>query len=257
MNPCIDCRHYMFKAAAVVQDEVNAHFLFTGEVMGQRPMSQTRASLELIDRAAGLQGKVLRPLSAGLLDETECERSGWVDRSRLLAISGRSRHLQLALAERWGITAHQSPAGGCLLTDAHFSAKLRDLFAHEPEERTTMSDVALLKFGRHFRMSADLKIVLGRDREENHKLAEFADDVRWLIEPMGFGAPTALVCGPRGESSLEPALRLIAAHARAIPTGASVRWREGNLWIHREIRPAAGAPDVLATAVGSGGSEAR
>jgi len=138
MNPCIDCRHYMFQIASSHLEELGAHFLFTGEVLGQRPMSQTRASLQLIDRAAGLERKILRPLSARLLDETEPETRGWVDRSRLFAIAGRSRHLQLALAGRWQLTAHQSPGGGCLLTDAHFSAKLEDLFAHRSEERTTM-----------------------------------------------------------------------------------------------------------------------
>jgi tRNA-uridine 2-sulfurtransferase len=257
MNPCIDCRHYMFQIASSLMDELGTSFLFTGEVLNQRPMSQTRSSLQLIDRAAGLERKILRPLSAKLLDETEPEQRGWVDRSKLFAIAGRSRHLQLALAERWQLTAHQSPGGGCLLTDAHFSAKLRDLFDHRAEERTTMDDVAMLKLGRHYRIGAEHKVVLGRDAQENAKLARLENDERWLIEPVGLSAPAALVCGPRSEEALAAALQLIAAHARNLPAGALARWKEGNLWLYREMPQAAQAPDVLATAVRAAPAGAR
>jgi len=223
MNPCIDCRHYMFQIAAGIMPECGAQFLFTGEVLGQRPMSQMRNSLELIDRAAGLVGRVLRPLSAGLLDETEPERLGWVDRSKLLAVSGRARHAQLALAERHGLTHHQAPGGGCLLTEMHFSRKLADLFANDPNERATMEDLALLKVGRHVRIRPDLKIVLGRDRDENARLEGFARGDRLLVTPVGFGGPTALVCGAPGEDGLGHAIRLIVEYSKRVPTGARVR----------------------------------
>jgi len=249
MNPCIDCRRFMFTLGADYLEEFGAKFLFTGEALGQRPMSQTRSAMQLIDRAAGLTGWILRPLSAQLLDPTEPEKRGWVDRSTLFAIAGRGRHLQLELARRWGLTHHQSPGGGCLLTDAHFSNKLRDLFEHRAEDATTVEDVALLRIGRHFRIGPDLKIVIGRDREENAALTRYQSAERFCVEPVDFNAPTALVCGNRDETSLRIAGELIGAHARGVPSGARLRWREGAGWVERELSPAEpGAPDVaLAT----------
>ncbi|HYM81352.1 MAG TPA: hypothetical protein VEY91_08060 [Candidatus Limnocylindria bacterium] len=225
MNPCIDCRVFMFRAARQWLEDLDADFLFTGEVVGQRPMSQRRGPMALIDREADLAGWILRPLSALVLPETEPERLGWVDRSRLLGIDGRGRQDQLELARRLGLRHYQSPGGGCLLTDAHFSVKLRDLFDHRSEEQTSMEDVALLRVGRHFRVRPDLKIVLGRNREENLQLATFARDDRWLIEPDGFNGPPALVCGPRDESSLNEAMILIARYTRAPQPDHQVRWR--------------------------------
>ena len=227
MNPCIDCRHFMFRIAAARLEELDARFLFTGEVLGQRPMSQTRDAMQLIDREAGLTDRIVRPLSALHLDPTLAEREGWVDRTRLLAIKGRGRNEQLALAERHGLTAHQSPGGGCLLTDPHFSGKLRDLFEHSPDDATQMDDLALLRVGRHFRVGPDLKIVLGRDRAENTALADFEDGERWRVEPDQFAGPTALVCGERNDANAHRAARLIAAHATRVPAGAFVRWGDG------------------------------
>ena len=228
MNPCLDCRLFMFRLARPCLEEHGAAFLFTGEVVGQRPMSQTRDRMALLDRQSGLEGLILRPLSARLLDPTEPERRGLVDRSRLLAISGRARTEQLALAERYGLRNVQPPGGGCLLTDPRFSDRLRDLFEDLPEERTTLDDVALLRLGRVFRVSPALRIVLGRDREENLGLAKFESEGRWLVEPFDFAGPTALVCGPRDETSLGHAIGLIARHARVPSPGCSVRWRAGE-----------------------------
>jgi hypothetical protein len=170
----------------------------------------------------------VRPLSALLLPETEPERSGWVDRTRLLRITGRGRLEQLAMADRYGLSHHQSPGGGCLLTDATFSVKLRDLFAHGDEDSTTLDDVALLRIGRHFRLRPDLKIVLGRNQEENGRLAQAAGSVRWLVEPVAFNGPVALVCGPRDDRSLDAASRLIAAYTREPLPDHRVRWRHGD-----------------------------
>lgn len=256
MNPCIDCRLFMFELGRPYLEEHGAHFLFTGEVVGQRPMSQTRAALEMIDRKSGLQGWILRPLSARLLPETEPERHGWVDRERLLAIQGRSRIEQLALAERWGLEHVQSPGGGCLLTDPRFSERLRDLFAHVPEERTTMRDMALLRIGRHARIDADLKIVLGRDADENRRLEEFAAAGRVLVRPVGFGGPHALVCGPADERALAHAAQLIARHAKPPPEDAELEWGVPGAWSRAQLRSLASAlePDVVH--VGEGGSRA-
>jgi len=225
MNPCVDCRLFMFRMAQPCLEEHGAQFLFSGEVVGQRPMSQTRDRMALVDRQSGLEGLILRPLSALLLPETEPERRGWVDRSRLLAISGRTRTEQLALAERYGLRNVQSPGGGCLLTDPRFSDRLRGLFEDVPEERTTVDDLALLRIGRVFRVTPSLRIVLGRDRDENLRLAEFETQERWLVEPLDFAGPSALVCGPRDEESLAHAIELIARHARAPSPENAVQWR--------------------------------
>ncbi|HET7226688.1 MAG TPA: hypothetical protein VFK69_13350, partial [Candidatus Eisenbacteria bacterium] len=235
MNPCVDCRHFMFRLGQPYLEEFDARFLFTGEVVGQRPMSQVRDRLMLIDRAAGMEGLILRPLSARLLPETEAERRGWVDRSRLLAISGRSRQEQLALAARYGLKHYTSPGGGCLLTDAGYSRKLRDLLDHTPEERTTMVEVALLSLGRHVRVSPDLKVVLGRNEAENRKLAEYQSTGRWLVEPEGFNGPSALVCGPSGDDVLAEAVTLMLRHTRVVPEGAGVRWRVAGAWHARPL----------------------
>ena len=225
MNPCLDCRLFMFRLAQPFLEEHEAQFLFTGEVVGQRPMSQMRDRMAIVDRESGLAGWVLRPLSARLLDETEPERRGWVDRSRLLAISGRTRTEQLALAERWGLSHVQSPGGGCLLTDPNFAARLRGLFEDVPEERTTLDDLALLRLGRVFRVHPALRIVIGRDHAENLRLAEFESTERWLVEPLDFAGPSALVCGPRDEESLGHAIELIARHSRSPAPEHAVRWR--------------------------------
>lgn len=228
LNPCVDCRVFMLRRSREYLEESGADFLFTGEVLGQRPMSQLSEKLRLIDRQAGADGLVLRPLSARLLPETGPERRDWVDRSRLLAISGRSRHVQLAEAARLGLRRYQSPGGGCLLTDTIFSRKLRDLFDHAPQSGVEEADVALLSLGRHFRLGPALKVVLGRDVAENTRLARLQGEGRWLVEPDGFTGPSALVCGARDEEGLTEAIRLIARYARTHQAHDLIRWHSGD-----------------------------
>jgi tRNA-uridine 2-sulfurtransferase len=228
MNPCMDCRHFMLGMAQPFLAEFDARFLFTGEVVGQRPMSQQSDRMMLIEREAGLAGRVLRPLSARLLPETEAERLGWVDRSRLLAISGRGRHDQLALAERYGLAHYQSPGGGCLLTDPIYSRKLRDLFDHPPAAGLTLVDVELLAIGRHLQMGAHT-IVIGRDRTENERLRRFEGPGRRLVEPEGFCGPSALVCGADDPAGLEHARACIARHARTATPESRIRWHESGI----------------------------
>jgi len=170
LNPCVDCHIHMLRKAQVLADELGARFLFTGEVLGQRPMSQHRQALGIVERFSGLQGKLLRPLSARRLEPTEAELNGWVDRERLGDISGRSRKAQMALAERWGITEYPSPAGGCLLTEENFSRRLADLFENHPGCR--IADVYPLKVGRHFRTEGGAKVIVGRNHAENVRLQE-------------------------------------------------------------------------------------
>ncbi len=160
MNPCIDCKIFMIKKAKKYAKEIGADFLFTGEVLGERPKSQHGPALKIIEEEAGLKGKLLRPLSAKLLRETEAEKKGLVDRTKLYNIQGRSRKPQFQLAREFGITSFPAPAGGCLLTCEEYSKKLRDLFANK--KRISMADVALLRVGRHFRLGKN-KIIVGRN----------------------------------------------------------------------------------------------
>ncbi|MBT9131661.1 hypothetical protein B9J77_00475 [candidate division NPL-UPA2 bacterium Unc8] len=174
MNPCIDCRIFMFRRAKDYMEERGASFLVTGEVLGERPMSQRRESMETIDRDTGLGGLILRPLSAQLLPPTIPEKNGWIERDRLLSISGRSRKPQMKLAEKFGINDYPCPAGGCLLTDGNFASRLRDIFRHSTD--ISLNDINLLKSGRHFRLSNRGKIVVGRNEEENEQIFSLASE---------------------------------------------------------------------------------
>jgi len=193
MNPCIDCRIYMLRKVSGMMEELGASFVVTGEVLGQRPMSQHRQAIEIIDKESGLAGRILRPLSAHHFPPTQPEVEGIVDRARLLSISGRSRKEQIALAEHLGVRDYPCPAGGCLLTDPEVATRLRDLFAHVPGY--TQRDLVLLTIGRHFRLSPSLRVVLGRTREENERLLALAAAGDALFMPEDFRGPTALTAG--------------------------------------------------------------
>ncbi|MBI5016244.1 MAG: hypothetical protein HZB55_12260 [Deltaproteobacteria bacterium] len=190
LNPCIDCRIFMHKEAKELLVEEGASFLVTGEVLGQRPMSQRRDAIRVIERESGTEGLILRPLSAKHFEPTVAEREGWVDRERLLAIEGRSRKEQIRLADELGVTDYPCPAGGCLLTDASFAARLQDLFNHKPGY--DLADVRLLRTGRHFRLRPDLKVVVGRDQTENEVLERRTGDGETIVRPADFQGPTAL-----------------------------------------------------------------
>lgn len=169
LNPCIDCRIFMFKRMRDLMDRFGAQFMFTGEVLGQRPMSQHREALKTIERDSGLTGLVLRPLSAALLDPTIPEVKGWVDRSKLLSLSGRSRKPQIELAKEKGLEDYPQPAGGCCyLTDPQYAAKLQDIFDHKGKGNLSHEDVLMLKVGRHFRVSPRIKVMVGRNERENN-----------------------------------------------------------------------------------------
>jgi len=162
-NPCVDCRiHRLIKAGRIVE-EAGAACLATGEVVGQRPMSQKLHTMCKVEKLAGLQGKLLRPLSAKLLAPTEAEEAGVVDRERLFGISGRSRTAQLAYAKQYGLS-HSSPAGGCLLTNIETGVRFRDLASNNPDY--TLTDFKLLAYGRHFRLSPDYRVIVSRDEGE-------------------------------------------------------------------------------------------
>jgi len=215
MNPCIDCRIYMLREAKRIAKEVGANFIFTGDVLGERPMSQHRKALELEEKEAGLEKMVLRPLSAKLLAETIPEREGWIDRSKLLDIKGKSRKPQIALAKKFGLQDdYPSPSGGCLLTYKEFASKVRDLFEHKRNEKISLREVSLLKIGRHFRVAAS-KIIVGRNEAENKLLLELKSPEDYVFEVPGYGSPITILEGAKSKEAIELAAKLTARYSDA------------------------------------------
>lgn len=192
MNPCVDCRIHMFTRAAHYMNHIGADFVFTGEVLGQRPMSQMRHSMKKIEKGTGLEGRLLRPLCAQLFEPTIPEQEGLIDREKLLNISGRSRRPQIRLANDYHITEFNQPAGGCLLTDRKFANRMRDTLNHGYRN---FRETIALQWGRHFRISDDFKVILGRNADENESLLRYAhpdDHVMTFAEKQG---PTLLLKG--------------------------------------------------------------
>ncbi|NLE65301.1 MAG: hypothetical protein GX606_05245 [Elusimicrobia bacterium] len=189
-NPCVDCHIYMVKKAAEHMREIHGAFVFTGEVVGQRPMSQRRECLGWVERESGLEGRILRPLSASFLDPTIPENEGVVDRTRLPSINGRSRKAQYALAEKYGLKHFAQPGGGCLLTEKHFGERLGDVLGRGV---STIAETAVLGLGRYFRLSEDAFVILGRDQKENEGIIARALAEDWIIRPFSFPGPVALL----------------------------------------------------------------
>jgi len=212
MNACIDCRIYMLRKVKEMMPELGASFVITGEVLGQRPMSQQRHTIRLIEKESGLQDLILRPLSAQHFEPTLPEREGIVDRDKLLNISGRGRKPQFELAENLGVTDYPCPAGGCLLTDKVIAARLRDLFDHAVDYNQT--DLVSLTLGRHYRLYPDLKIILGRNQEENERLTSLAKDGQSIFEPENFRGPTILALGHLNSEREAAIGEIIVAHSQ-------------------------------------------
>ncbi len=233
-NPCVDCRIFMMQKAREVMEREGADFVFTGEVLGQRPKSQRRDTLWLIEKRSGLEGRLLRPLSARLLPPTIPEQQGLVDRERLLDISGRSRTRQMALAEELGVHDWPQPAGGCcFLTDESFGRKFFDLLdgrqaAGEPR-KLRQEDVLLLSTGRHFRMSPQVKLIVGRTEVENVLLEKYADG-RARLAARDVTGPVALVEGTPTWEERMLAARIVARYGKGRSSSeVVVEWREGDL----------------------------
>lgn len=228
MNPCIDCRIFMFKKARAYLQEHGAHFLFTGEVLGQRPMSQHRKALDAVEEESGLKGLLLRPLSAKLLAPTIPEQKGWVDRNRLYGISGRSRKEQLKLAEEFGITDFPQPSGGCcFLPDKIYAARLRDIFNHKSKDLLTLDDVAMIKVGRHFRLSPQTKAVVGRHEGENVFLERFREG-RALLRVVSHPGPVAILDGRPSKEEIALVARIAARYSDGPPSGVVVHWERSG-----------------------------
>jgi tRNA-uridine 2-sulfurtransferase len=193
MNPCIDCHALMFRIAGEMMQELGASFIITGEVLGQRPMSQNRDSLSVVEKESGMDGLIVRPLSAKLLTATIPEEKGWIRREDLLDFSGRTRKPQMALAKRLNITKFPSPAGGCLLTDEIFSRRLKDLMSFNPAFE--LREIELLKTGRHFRINHGTKLIVGRKEDENDLIVSLAKEDDLLLTTLSVPGPDVLVTG--------------------------------------------------------------
>ena len=213
VNPCIDCRIFMLKKTKEYMETSGASFIITGEVLGQRPMSQRRDAMNLIEKEAGLEGFIVRPLSAKFLPATIPEERGWVDRERFLNISGRSRKPQIKMAKEFGIRDYPCPAGGCLLTDPGFARRMRDLMAHHPD--FALNDVHLLKIGRHFRLSPSIKLVVGRHEDDNQKIQAFSQDGDLLMKALGSPGPLSLLRGGSGAEEMAKAAAITVRYGKA------------------------------------------
>lgn len=214
MNPCIDCRAMMYKSAKAHMDEIGADFLITGEVLSQRPMSQNKRALQIIERTAEIEGKVVRPLSAGNLPPSDPEIFGLIKRENLYSISGRSRKEQLKLAKRYGINDPPNAAGGCLLTDRSFSNRLKDLIT-KCDRDMTLNDVELLKVGRHFRLSNTAKLIVGRNEEENEIVTGLTMSNDLLLEAIEYKGPVGLIRGSDPQSVLTTAAAIVLRYSDA------------------------------------------
>lgn len=201
MNPCIDCRIAMLKRAKEIMHEIGADFIATGEVVGQRPMSQRRDAMALIDKQADVKGMVVRPLCAKNLPPTDVEEKGLLDRDRLYDFSGRSRTPQMKLATHFGITDYPSPAGGCELTQPNFSVRLKHLFSMK--ENTVADDWSLLSFGRHISLGPEKKAIISRNESENGRLLQLQNGCDGIFEPLNFPGPTAFIVGPHDIRDIE------------------------------------------------------
>lgn len=213
INPCIDCRIFILKKAKQLMPKYKASFIVTGEVLNERPMSQNLNALKLVEKESHLQGKLLRPLSAKLLPETDAEKQGLVDRNKLLDIEGRSRKKQIELAKKFKLS-YPMPAGGCLLCEKEFAKKLKDLFTHK--KNISPFDIELLKIGRHFRYKNN-KIIVGRNEQENKKLVALANQAikAVIFEVKNFPGPLTLLEGKLNEKAIKIAAALTATYSDA------------------------------------------
>ena len=214
INPCIDCHTLMFRLAGEVMKDRQMDFLFSGEVLGQRPMSQTRSSLRYVEKHSGYRDLIVRPLSAKLLEETLPEKKGLVDRSLLLGFSGRSRKPQIQLARTWGITDYPAPAGGCLLTESVYSNRLKDLFGHQKD--CTENELHLLKYGRHIRLNEQIKIIVGRTLQDNVAILDHHDPLlNMVLKTKQIPGPVVLIPLGAGNDEIRQAASICAGYSKA------------------------------------------
>jgi tRNA-uridine 2-sulfurtransferase len=229
INPCVDCRIFILKKAKKYAKEIGASFIFTGEVLDERPMSQHFRAMKIIEEEAGLKGKILRPLSAKLLPETFMEKKGMVDREKLLDIRGRSRKRQIKLAAELNIKDYPSPAGGCLLTCKEYAEKLRDLFNNT--KKCSIEDISFLRVGRHFRFGKN-KLIIGRNEKENRLLTEKKTQNDYYFEVPDVGSPTTILRGTKTKDAIRTAAELTAFYSDAKSEKVTVSFGRDRLDKH-------------------------
>ncbi len=210
LNPCIDCRILMLKKAKEVMSEVGASFIVTGEVLGQRPKSQNIKSLSIIEKEAGLEGYIVRPLSAKILEASIPQKEGWIKTENLLDIIGRSRKKQIELTKIYGMKNYLCAAGGCLLTDKNFAKRMKDLLINK--KNLQLYDVNLLKIGRHFRIDKQTKVVIGRNETENNRLLAFNKEDTILLQPLKIPGPVCVGEGIFDQKNLQVSANILATY---------------------------------------------
>ena len=237
LNPCLDCKILMLSCAKRIMEERGWQFLVTGEVVGQRPMSQRRDCFPMLEKAADVRGMVVRPLSGKVLPATIAEERGWIHRAELLAISGRSRRTQLEMAKRLGLRRYGTPAGGCLLTDPGFSARLRDLL--QRDQTWGVQDVKLLRLGRHFRLTPSAKLVVGRNEQENKKLETCPEGGDVRLDPRGVPGPLALLRGEATPENVATAMGIVVRYSdhEGRPVMVVATSPDGGEVLRREVSP--------------------
>ncbi len=215
VNPCVDCRIYLLRKAKEYMLESGADFVFTGEVLGQRPMSQRRDTLRVIERESGLEGLLLRPLSARHFEPTIPEKEGWVNRDKLMAIEGRSRSIQMQMAEDMDVKDYPCPAGGCLLTELSYVPKIRDVFDHA--EELNLRDFRLLKTGRHFRIGPESKAIMGRSEADNNLLEQLRQPEEAALTWLDGNTPVAIIVGSQEDDFYSLSARILLRYTKAEP----------------------------------------
>jgi tRNA-uridine 2-sulfurtransferase len=226
MNPCIDCKIFMLRRAKQLMENVGADLVVTGEVLNQRPMSQHRIALNIIEKDSGLKGKLLRPLSATFLPETDAEKEGFIDRKKMLSINGRSRKEQLSIAKRNGIDSFIPAAGGCILTDKFFTKKFKDILEHN--KNITLDEILILSAGRHFRFGGN-KIIVGRNEKDNENLSRMKKAEDYIFElPEEIPGPTTVLQGPKSTDAIELAAALTLRYSDLKQETAAVMYGENE-----------------------------
>ncbi|MDA7817956.1 argininosuccinate synthase [Sulfurimonas sp.] len=224
-NPCIDCHAKMFAVAKRIMEAEGASFLISGEVMGQRPMSQNKDALQTVLNESNCDGLLLRPMSAKMLAPTIAEEKGWVDRDKLEGITGRSRDRQLELVKEIGLDNFESPGGGCLLTDENFSKKMVDFIKHDKFE---VKDIPLMKFGRHLRLADGAKLVVGRNQEENGYLQDIQNDKFYHLKTVGLPGPHALLSKSASEADKALATKIVLTYCKTNSSESYIISHDGS-----------------------------
>ncbi|MCE5251385.1 thiamine biosynthesis protein [bacterium] len=238
-NPCIDCRFFILGKAREIMESEGAALVFTGEVLGQRPMSQHKTALGIVERRSGLEGRLLRPLSAKHLDPTIPEREGIVNREHLYAFHGRSRKPQQELAARFGIDWYPDSGGGCVLTDKIFGRKFGDLIEHSGDNSPTRIELLSLKTGRHLRLMSGTKVIIGRTDEENRYLEELLAATCWVFDARDFPGATMFAFGEPPDEELRHIAAICARYGKSMHEDmVAVTAKKGDVIREFSVRPA-------------------